>query len=482
MNIKSILKNKILIYLGSRYVTYFLNFVTSMVIAAELGPYYMGIWGFILLLLNYFQKFHFGITNSFNVLYVQHRDNKEESDNYIANTMVLVSFLAILVVVFYLYTQIVGIGVFEKYNADKYIIWVCLIAIFQYFVQFFVSLLRVKNKLNSVTFCQSIIIVLNFLCIFFFRDEELILWLVAGYVVGNILCILVTIFSRTLPDFRYTKISSIYLGEILKKGLFLFLYNSCFYFIIISIRTIISKNYSVEEFGIFTFSFSLAHAALMTLEALTFVVFPKVIGKLSSPNPDEIKSTIHILRTSYITTSHFLIYLVLPLFPLVLYFMPKYTGGLTSMNLIALTVLMQTSSSGFEELLVARNREKTISMISTFALILNIGIALVFVHYFNVGFSYVIIATTITYFMYTLIISIIGFGCLSHISVKQFVKIYFPLRLFIPYVIALVLSIIQYQKLMFLPVVLFVIFNWKTSGEVIGIMKKLIVKPEVVNL
>ena len=217
MNITSIIRNKVVLYLASRYITYAVQFITSLIIAAELGPYYMGIWGFILLILQYFQQFHFGIANSFNVLYVHHKDNEQECNNYIGNSLLLVSYLTLLVVCFYLYYVFVGLNSLEKYHADKYVIWICLIALMQYFVQFFINLFRVKNQLNRVTFCQSIIVFLNFVCIFFFRGDELIQWLVAGYVVGNLFCVLLAVASGSVPTLSRIHFRFSYQEEILKK-------------------------------------------------------------------------------------------------------------------------------------------------------------------------------------------------------------------------------------------------------------------------
>ena len=70
--------------------------------------------------------------------------------------------------------------------------------------------------------------------------------------------------------------------SILQKGLYLFLYNSCFYFILISIRTIISVNYTVEEFGYFTFSFTIANAVMLLLDSFNTILFPKTIDLMSS--------------------------------------------------------------------------------------------------------------------------------------------------------------------------------------------------------
>ena len=77
-SIKAIFTNKIIIYLLSRYGTYGLQFLVSLSIAAKLGPYYLGIYGFINLIVSYFGQINFGIPHSLNVLLVHHKsDNKK---------------------------------------------------------------------------------------------------------------------------------------------------------------------------------------------------------------------------------------------------------------------------------------------------------------------------------------------------------------------------------------------------------------------
>ena len=162
MKLSDIIKNKVVIYLASRYLTYFLYFVTSLVVASKLGPFYFGIWGFVLLLINYFQQIHFGIHNSFNVLYVQNRDSEKECKNYVANALALEGYLGIIICILFVVYTICGSSWFEKYDADKYVIWICLIAILQHFNTMLINLFRVKNMLGSVAFCQTIVVVLQF--------------------------------------------------------------------------------------------------------------------------------------------------------------------------------------------------------------------------------------------------------------------------------------------------------------------------------
>ena len=477
-----LIKNKLVFYLASRYITYFVQFITSLVIAAVLGPYYMGIWGFIMLLLQYFQQIHFGIANSFNVLFVHHRDNEQECNNYIGNSLVLISYLALLVISFYIYYTIFGINGFEKYNVDRFIVWICLIAILQYFVQFFINLFRVKNQLNKVAFCQSIIVLLNFICVLIFRGDQLITTLVAGYVVGNLLCMILAFTSGLIPKWTKVTINYIYQKEILKKGFFLFLYNSCFYFIIISIRTIISGNYEIEEFGLFTFSFSLAHAILLLLETLSFVIFPKVIGKLSSKDINEVTMTIYMLRTIYITSAHLLIYLAMICFPVLIYLMPKYEAALTSLNLIALSILMSSCSYGYLELMISRNKEKEMALLSFIALVLNCIFASLLVYLFHVEFSYVILATMITYCLFTLAVLYRSRIKSGEKSLLSLLSEWFPLRLIVPYCCALSLSLLKEEKFIFLPFLLYLVCNLSVIGQIRTMALKLLYKPESVNL
>ena len=475
-----IYNNKVVFYLSSRYLTYALQFLTSMLIATKLGAYYLGVWGVITLLISYFQQFHFGIANSFNILYVQHREEKKECDLYKINSLALISYLSIIVIALYVYYKIFGTFDFEKYNADKYVIWICIIVIMQYFVQFFINLFRVHNLLNHVAFCQSIVVLLNFFPVLFFHGEELIGYLVFGYLIGNLIIVILAFSSRTLPAFSFANIQFKYQKLILQKGFYLFLYNSCFYLIIITIKTVISVNYSVEEFGFFTFSYTLAHAIILVLEALLFIIFPKVIGKLSSNDVSEVKETISLLRNSYLTSAHLLIYFSLVLFPFILYLMPQYTKALDSLNLIAITILTNTCSFGYAELMLSHNKEKTMAFLSAFALILNYILALLLVDFINVSFSFVILSTLVTYFIYTFIIYYKSISLIDNQKVQFFG--FFPLRLFIPYSLALLLSIFHMECLLFCPLTLFILLNWKECIGLVKTIKLLIYKPDVINL
>lgn len=482
MNIKGLIHNKITIYMVSRYIVYFIQFLTTLLIAAKLGPYYMGIWGFLLLLINYFAQIHFGIANSLNILLVHHKGNKTECDIYIANAIVLTVFLSSAVGLFYLYYRIFGIPLFDKYHINDFFIWICLIGVLQYFNMLAINVFRVKNMLNHVTFSQSIIILINFLGVILFDGKSLINYLIIGYIVGNILILFLSGISNCIPKANNFLISIPIQFEIAKKGIMLFFYNSCFYFIVLSIKTIVSKYYEVKEFGMFAFSFSLGQAVMLLIGAFSFIVFPKLIDNLSSSNYDEVKKTIAKVRVGYITSAHLIVYTALMLFPLLLLFIPQYFGALKVLNLIALTTLLDANSFGFSTLLLARNKERTSALISIVSLGVNIMLGLFLAKIIHVEFSYVIFATMITYIIFSFSVTRYGAKLIGINKWSYTLRNGFPTKLLLPYLSAICLSVMQMSILLFVPLFVCVCLNYKEIKQAFRIVNRLLTKPSLINV
>lgn len=482
MRFLSFFKNKVVFYLFSRYFTYFIQFVTSVLIAAQLGPYYLGIWGFVLLLLNYFGQCHFGISTSFNILYIHNKDSEKAKNSYISNSLILNGYLAILVLVLLVLYYITGGDWFKKYHSDRYFAVICFIAILQYFQQFLTFLFRVKNKLLLVALCQTLIVLLSFVCVLLLKGEGLILGLIWSYFISYAAVILIAFFSHDYPSKSEFSFSIKTQKEILSKGLYLFLYNSCFYFIVISIRTIVSSNYEVDEFGLFTFSFTMAQAVILLLDSINFIIYPKIIDRLSVTDNNMVYKTLEAYRIAYITTSHFLIYFALIAFPILIYLMPKYSNGLTSLNLIALSVLMNTCGAGYSTMLISKNKEKLSSILSIVSLALNIVIALFLVHVLKVTFDYVILATLFTYLIYAFAVTYFGNKCIGQNSITTTIKHFLPIRMLVPYIVAMIVCVFKQEIFIWLPLIFFIILNFNDLKKVLNMGKAIIYNPNKVDL
>lgn len=253
-------------------------------------------------------------------------------------------------------------------------------------------------------------------------------------------------------------------------------------FILISIRSFISGGYTVSEFGLFNFSYTLAHAVLLLIDALTILIFPKIIDLLSSKDYKQIDSTIRNIRISFVSTSHFLIYVALLFFPFIICLMPKYNGALTSLNLIALSILMNTNSYGYSTFLIAQNKERVSACISFVSLIINMFVAALLVNVWQVGFSYVILSVMVTYLCFSILAVAASKKVMGLLDWIDVLKSFFPVRLLIPYVVALTISLLELNNLIFLPLVCFVLFNMKDIRAMYDLGVRLVRNPNIVDL
>ncbi|WP_406747458.1 lipopolysaccharide biosynthesis protein [Tenacibaculum maritimum] len=333
-----LLKNQVLIYFLIRYGVYFLQFIISILIAVKLGTYYFGLWSFFLLIMSYFQIFDFGIPNSLSILLVQNKNEEEKTRDIVKTSFYLITILILGVVLIGSYYLFFGESYIGKYKVGNYFYYICILISFGYFNKLLMTIHRVKNKLIEISFFQAIIQILVFISIFLAEGKQLLNLIIGSYLVGNILSFLVFTFSTTIPS-KGVFVKT-YARSLVKKGWFLFIYNFCFYLLAISVRTVVSVFYSVEEFAFFSFSYTMASAIILLLEATGFVIFPKMIDKLANDNLTEVKKLLSLIKEQYVTIAYGLIYMALIFFPVLLDFIPKYKDALMSLNLTALTIVL----------------------------------------------------------------------------------------------------------------------------------------------
>ena len=479
--LERMLRNKVVSYMLTRYLVYFISFLSSLLIAGKLGPYYFGIWGFVLLLINYFHIIDFGIGNSMTVLLVQNKENPQRQRNYEMASMFILGWISLFVVCIAVYYGCFGISFFEKYHLGNLFYLVCGIAILQYFNDYFLKVYRVKGKMFEFAFYQTIIPVLVLLFLFFAREERLVWLLTFAYLIGHVLSMF---FYLKGGGISYRgKCTFKDCGLILNKGFYLFVYNFCFYMIIVSTKTIIGIYYTVEEFGYFTFSYTLAHAALLLLTAFSSLITPKLIDKFHSNDYVQIHATVRLLRVNYVYLSHGLMYIAMIGFPILLYVLPKYAGALRTINLTALATILYANSFGYSSLLMAKNKEKVIARNSLISLILNVILAFVLIKIFHVGYEYVILATLVTYFLYAYLTVYSGKRMLQQsINFFSVMKECFPTGVLVPFLGAIVVTMINVDYLMGVPFLLFLIIDRKEVEEIYLSFKRILFNPNVIDI
>lgn len=482
LKIKSLLKNRVLLYVFSRYATFFIQFINSLLIAFYLGPFYLGIWGFITLVIQYLNQINFGISHSVNAIISVHKQNEWYVKKIVKSSFTMLLALSLLVTLFFFISSFFGFEIGSKYNFKKYIPIVLLIGVLGYFNSMYSTIFRVYGKITEIAINQSSLPITTLIAIAFFKDNHLLWALVGAYFISFLVSFL--IYSFRSPH----KLNFIFVPRLLKKiqvkGWYLFIYNASFYLIIISTKTFVSSYYSVEKFGYFTFSFTFANVALLLLQSFSFLIFPKIINRFAIYSIEEVRVTLNTVRSLYIVSSHFLIHLFIFIFPLLVLLFPKYTESIKSFKLIALTVILYTNSFGYTGLLVAKEKERILSYIALGSLIINFLLAYGLIILLKVDFSYVIIATMLSNSFFIFFIGYNGNKILKlKLNARSILNDVFPLNLLLPYLASLVLIILDASNgYYFIPLVLFTGLNYSSFLQIKEYIKKIIVNPNIINI
>ena len=172
---KKIFSNKAILYVISRYATYIIQFINSLFIAIYLGPFYLGIWGFINLVIGYISQLNFGISNSVNVIISVNKQDNAYVQKIVGNGLSMIMGLSFLVMLFFLISNATNLHIGDRYHFNDYIVPVCIIAVLTHLNNYFATIFRVYGKIFAIALNQSLYPVLVLFIIPFFRGESL-LW------------------------------------------------------------------------------------------------------------------------------------------------------------------------------------------------------------------------------------------------------------------------------------------------------------------
>lgn len=482
MFIKSLLSNKIFQFITSRYATYFIQFLNSIFIAVYLGPYYLGVWGFITLILQYINQVNFGIPHAANAIMSVNFNRKEYIEKIINSSLALTLILSILIGITFVLNIVFNINFGERYNFNIYLPVVIIIGAIAQFNALFSNVYRVYGRLFEVAFSQTIFPVLMLITIFIFNNHNLLWALVICNLISFLSALILFIVKSPIRlhfvfDLRLFK-------TIQNKGWYLFLYNTSFYLIIISTRTFISGNYTVKEFGYFTFAYSLSNAILLLLQSFSFLIFPKLINRMAYANNDKNAELLNQVRGLYVATSHLLIHIAILFYPLFIILFPEYGQTKTTFGLIALSIVLFTNSFGYSGLLISKYKEKLLSKLAMVSLVVNVLFAVVLINIFKVSYDLVIISTMISYFILVILLSYYGRKNLNlKIDITSLLKDVFPYNIFIPYFSGLIfiLGSLKWQYYI-IPLFLFLVLNFKNFIRLKSTILEIIKKPNIVNI
>lgn len=483
--IHTVIKNKVVGYVATRYLTLGVQFLNSILIAAILGPAYLAVWGFINLVLQYAAQLNFGIPHSLNVQLSINKDNDEVSTGLINAAVFSYLLLGVVFVLLIAGCKALGIEFGEKYNFSAYVIPVFFIAILTHFNTLFTNYFRVRNRLKEIIFFQSIIPLATLVVLFVIKDEErLISALLAVMLVGQIASTVIFLFSLDIKiSFNLPKISP-YMQLLLRRGFYLFIYNACFYYIIISTRSVVSAYYDVIEFGYFTFSFTLANAIMLLFDSFSFLIYPKIINRLNQRDQKQTTAILSYIRNGYIVAIHLIMYSFILFYPLLIMLFPAYQEEFKCFALIVMSLVFYSNCFIYSSVLTANSREKQLGGIAFIILILNIALALCIALVFKWSYEYVVLATLVAYFVYNILLTIPSNGLMNiKNSFKTIFVDNFPLSLFIPFGLCLLFVVTdQPHYVYWIVFLLFLVLNFKKIKNLAAIVQRILKDPKIINI
>lgn len=473
--------NKVLLYVSTRYLVYGIQFLSLILVSSKLGQYRYGIWGFILMLLTYLNIINLGIPNSINVILIQNKKFKNKIKDYIASAFTAIfCLIGVLIIIGIIYSFFPE-RIFEKFNIGSKLYIILIVGALQYLNVLMVNIFRASNKLIEVALYQSSVPIGIFIAAISFSGDTLLEVLLYTYLIMNVISLLM--FLLRGKEFWGGKASLREAKAIAYKGFFLFLYNACFYLIVTSTSTLVSNNYKVEQYGDYSFSYTLGHSILLIMEAFMYILFPKIVDKFYSGSDEEIDQTLNVIRTTYISVSHLLVLFALAAFPILIKLFPNFKSSLICLNFMMLAIALSTNAFGYNTLLIARNKEKLSATISGFTLMANIIIGWTLIHMVKVPYYYVPVTIMLSYLIFANLCGIFAHKTLNRsINLLRILLSVMPIRIAIPYILAILLSAWNCVSLLWIPIMVYGVLNIKTIKELINTAKSVINSPQIVDI
>jgi O-antigen/teichoic acid export membrane protein len=167
--LKEIFRSKVIIFILSRYIGYFMLFINALFIARNLGVYFFGIYNFILLIIQYLNYANLGISYSLNY-YLSVESSPNKKNNAIQESLTLNLLISLIVIILFVLLYIFDFK-FNNLNISKFYIPIALIAIIQLFIQIYISICRTYGITKPIIFNQLVIPALQLPGFFFAKTK-----------------------------------------------------------------------------------------------------------------------------------------------------------------------------------------------------------------------------------------------------------------------------------------------------------------------
>lgn len=383
--LNSIIRDGVLQYSISSYLSQILAFVNIYLLATYLSVFEFGIYSFITLILSYLSYSTFGINYSLvNFLSIKSK-SRIISEGLCGNSFFLIIVIFILIYLTGIFLISLFPSLFVKYEIETYIQQIFLIAFLNNLNNLFIKIYRVYNTLNKLIFNLLISPSLLFFLLVFKFENVVLIDVMIVMVAARLASFLLFLYAPPVKikfKFNLRIIKLLFL-----KGVNLLFYNFSFGLISISTLTIFSYLNSVENFAFYKLSYTLSSIALLIAGAFESLLYPKVFNRVVSLRGKDLLNFLNILSNTYVLLVILLNLALFFLSPLLRFVLPSYLGLNKILFPFLIGNIFLIRAYPIRILLVARGKEFILTYISLISCLIVVVSSLIF-YYFELNTSF----------------------------------------------------------------------------------------------
>ena len=351
-----------------RYLVYAFQIAKGFALAYFLGPFFFGIYGYIMLYQQYLVYSNLGVQYALNAELSINSNSEQSVKNRIENSAFSMTVYIVLVLfILSLFVYLFKIEIFPYKDSYKYVFLLLILACLGHFQEIFVNIFRINKNLLPILYSDLFIAIATISVIPFFNGINLIdavLW-------SWIISLSFTMFIYKILYKKRIRFDNSYIKSLFNAGLPLLLFIFNYNLMGLIIRTLISIYYDTTAMGLFSFSNSLTSAIMLSFNSITWLMYPAVISKLSDYDLKGIELEDYLIGFSkkLIFIVFAIICIAIIAMPLLFIFLPKYEPIKGALIILLLNQVVFNAGFAFVSLAIGRKSYYQIAAISLLSVV-----------------------------------------------------------------------------------------------------------------
>ena len=358
ITLKKIISNGKVVFILSKYATYAIYFIISLVIANKLGLFYFGIYGFLKLIIQYFTYSNLGVNYSSLVIMSEDANKDITKNSSILTSSIIITFfsLTFFYLIFVAICNLYDIEFYNRFNIGQYVFYIFFIVLIKQINQLYINIYRVYDRLKIINWAYIIPCIGEFIILFTGNGKRLLDNIMWAMVFSNGIVFIIFLVDAKFSisnniDIKATK-------KLVRRGIMLLLYNISFYFIVLVAKSYISSEFQIEDFAQYSFSYNISDAVMLLNSSVSFFIYPNLINKLSSSNStDNSLLLMREMQQYYMIAASLVIIIALIASHFLQLIVPDYVKSEYILQILLLSQLLVANSFIMTTFLVQQKKE-----------------------------------------------------------------------------------------------------------------------------